>query len=78
MNMHLVEFVDANLNETIWLITPGGLISGKLHDIDKKAHTLGLINAFHHFGSVKNSLGDIHVNADQVSAWGMDEPTSEG
>jgi len=75
MNKHLVEFVEGNLKEIVWFLTPGGLISGNLHDIDKDAHSIGVTKAFHHTGSVKLYLGDISINADQVSAWGLDEPT---
>lgn len=75
MNKHLVEFIESNINELVWLLTPGGLIYGKLNDLDKDAHSIGIKQAFHHAGNVKLSLGDISVNADQVSAWGWDEPT---
>lgn len=77
MNKFLVEFVEANIGQTVWFLSSGGLISGELHDIDKGSRSIGVIKAFHHFGKQRLSLGDINIDANQVSAWGLDEPTLE-
>lgn len=73
----LTEFMKENLNETIWVLLPGGLIFGKLHDIQTNDMTIGVVSAFHLAGQSKYALGDIAVHLDHISAWGLDEPTLE-
>lgn len=75
MNTDFVEFLRANINETVWFMTPSGLIFGQLHDFDEVNHVFGLLDAATYKSSVKLGLGDCAVSADDVSAWGMDEPT---
>lgn len=75
MNSDLVKFLRANHEETVWFITPGGLICGELAELDEDSHVFGLLDVTFYSGKTKLELGDSHISADNISAWGLSEPT---
>lgn len=75
MNSDLVQFLRANIGDTLWFATPGGVVSGELSDFDEDAHTFGLLGAVLLNGTATLDLGDTTVSADTVSAWGDGTPT---
>lgn len=72
-----MEFLRQNLDNgdnLIWLIIPGGLISGILVSFDAEERTIVLDDAVYYSGTVERNISYATIQLNQIIGWGLGNP----
>lgn len=72
MNETLLEVLRSHENEIIWVLVPGGLLSGKLEIPEQDIITLHA--ATYYAGSARLAVSAADVLIEQISAYGLGAP----
>ena len=74
-NRNLMQFLEREEDNVVWLLVSSGLVSGTLNkQTEESEDTIILENALLHQGDLEIQLGKSSVAIDGISCWGNGTP----
>lgn len=74
-NRNLMQFLEREEHQVIWLLVSSGLVSGTLEpQTEESEDTIILENALLHQGDLEIQLGKSSVAINSISCWGIGTP----
>ena len=72
MNEALLDFLQRYKNKMVWVVVPGGIISGIVDAFDPLApDVLMMRGAASQRGEAETDVGDVTMLTVQIAAWGL-------